>query len=181
MNYIEEFFCANPELKLNKFLKKENIQLTESKLGPGLYIIFCERQNKIYLGQSENICRRLGDHRHTLNKNYHDCVELQNDWNRFGSKYKDIFYASISETSINLNMSETSIRRKLKDLNQKEFEYINSSELEPQLVNIEKAKPVYVNGVYYRSERYASEKTGIIRRTLRRHLQSNNHDYCYYA
>jgi hypothetical protein len=76
---------------------------------------------------------------------------------------------------------KTSIRRKLKDLNQKVFEYINSSELQPQLVNIEKAKPVYVNGVYYRSKRYVSKKTGITRRTLRRHLQSNKHDYCYYA
>lgn len=73
-------------------------------------------------------------------------------------------------------MSETSIRRKLKDLNQKKFEYINSSEFQSQLVNIEKAKPAYFNGVYYRSERYASEKIGITRRTLRRHLQSNKHN-----
>jgi hypothetical protein len=52
--------------------------------------------------------------------------------------------------------------------------------MEPTIY-IEKAKPVYVNGVYYRSERYASEQTGIHRSTLRRHLKSNKHDYCYYS
>ena len=51
----------------------------------------------------------------------------------------------------------------------------------PILPNLEKAKPVYVHGVYYRSERFASQKTKINRRTLRRHLQSEKHKYCYYA
>lgn len=96
-------------------------------------------------------------------------------------KYKNTFYPSISEASINLKLSETSIRRKLKISNNKEFEYVNKSEWSPQLLNIEKAKSLYINGVYYRNERYASEQTGINRRTLRRHLNSTKYDYCYYA
>lgn len=250
MNYafdFEGFIYKKPRLKLSQFLKKEKIplcpllllgqkkskgrRLTEIKQGPGIYIIFCKLKQKIYLGQSRNICSRLGHHWHTLNNNCHDCIELQKDWNALkleqfvfvclcvgsewedekkrkklendlvkknlffynvGSikkqedkykkaiKYKSIFYSSISEALIHLNIAETSMGRKLKDPNEKEFEYVDSSKWNPQLVNIEKSKPVYINGVYYRSERYASQQTGINRSTLRRHLQSNKHDYCYY-
>lgn len=90
-------------------------------------------------------------------------------------------YKSISQAANNLTISETSIRRKLKNSDEKDWEYVSSLEYNPKLLNSEKAKPVYVNGVYYRSERYASIKTGISRRTLKRHLESDKHDYCYYV
>jgi GIY-YIG catalytic domain len=188
MNYVfdfEGFIYKNPKLKLSKFLKKEKIPLTEIKQGPAVYIIFCKLKQKVYLGQSGNIYRRLGDHWHTLNNNCHDCIELQKDWNALGSegfvfaclcvgskwedekkrkklendlveknnffynvglikkqegkykkaiKYKSIFYSSISEASIHLNIAETSIRRKLKDPNEKEFEYVDSSKWNPQYI-----------------------------------------------
>ena len=92
---FEEFINKNPKLKLSQFLKKEKIELTEIKQGPGLYLIFCKVKKKIYLGQSSNICRRLGDHWHTLNNNCHDCVELQNDWLELGSQNFSFFYLCV--------------------------------------------------------------------------------------
>ena len=228
-----QFINKNPELQLSQFLKKKKIPLTEIKQGPGLYIIFCKPKQKVYIGQSINICRRLGHHWHTLNNHCHDCTQLQTDWNRFGSdefffyclcvgvkwkdeqirkklendlltdnstffynvgvikknkdyykkafKYKDCLYTSIRQASNHLEISETTIRRKLKDSNEKDWKYVSSLEYTPKLVNSERANPVSVHGIYYRSERYVSIQTGISRRTLKRHLESDKHDYCYYA
>ena len=54
---------------------------------PGLYKITCLKNNKIYIGQSENILGRLGRHSENLEKNRHDCQELQNDFNCYGKAY----------------------------------------------------------------------------------------------
>ena len=66
-------------------------------------------------------------------------------------KYNDFFYPSISQAANTLHISETSIRIKLKDSNEKDWEYVSLVEYRPKLLNSEKAKPVYVNDVYYRS------------------------------
>lgn len=182
MDYLKEFLYKNPQFKLNQFLETNILQLNEIIQGPGLYIIFCKSKQKLYIGQSENICRRVGDHWHMLNNNCHDCIQLQKNYNQIGSedflfyclcvgpewqdetirkklennlveknssfyniglikkskdiyqkaiKYKGIFYSSISEASNKLNISETSIRRKLKDLNEKNWQHIDSSEYTP--------------------------------------------------
>ncbi len=52
---MKNLFVKNLELKLSKFLKKQNIQLNEIKQEPGLYISFCKSKQKIYIGQSMNI------------------------------------------------------------------------------------------------------------------------------
>ena len=53
---------------------------------PGLYKITCLKNKKVYIGQSENILGRLGRHTENLEKNRHDCQELQNDFNFYGKK-----------------------------------------------------------------------------------------------
>ena len=90
---------------------------------------------------------------------FYNIGNLKKDENNYKKaiKYRNKEYLSICEASTDLNISETSIRRKLKNVNEPEFEYIDCSKQNRQLVNIEKAKPVYVNGIYYRSERYASK------------------------
>lgn len=54
---------------------------------PGLYLITCLKNGKVYIGKSSNILSRLGRHVDNLENNRHDCLELQNYFNRFGKKY----------------------------------------------------------------------------------------------
>ena len=54
---------------------------------PGLYKITCLTNQKIYIGESENVLSRLGRHVESLEKKRHDCVELQTDFNLYGKKY----------------------------------------------------------------------------------------------
>nr|AOC61479.1 putative GIY-YIG homing endonuclease [Rhexinema sarcinoideum] len=53
---------------------------------PGLYKITCLKNQKVYIGQSENILGRLGRHTESLEKNRHDCQELQKDFNFYGKE-----------------------------------------------------------------------------------------------
>lgn len=108
--YLTHFINKNLELKLSQFLKEQKIQLTEIKQRPGLYIIFCKPKQKIYIGQSRNICRRLGDHCRTLNKNCHDCTQLQTDWNQFGSDESLFSYLCVG-----LEWKDEQIRKKLEN------------------------------------------------------------------
>jgi hypothetical protein len=55
-------------------------------MGPGLYIILCLKTDKIYVGESSNICGRLSTHWLSLNNHIHDCIELQSDWITFGQE-----------------------------------------------------------------------------------------------
>nr|YP_009184857.1 putative GIY-YIG homing endonuclease [Jenufa minuta]ALO63010.1 putative GIY-YIG homing endonuclease [Jenufa minuta] len=57
-----------------------------SLFNPGLYKITCLKNNKIYIGISLNVLSRLGRHTDNLEKNRHDCFELQQDFNQFGKK-----------------------------------------------------------------------------------------------
>ena len=56
------------------------------------------------------------------------------------------------------------------------MEYVSSLKYNPELLNSQKAKPVYINVIYYRSEQYISIKIGIPRRTLKRHLESDKYN-----
>ncbi len=52
----------------------------------GVYKITCLINDKIYIGSSNNIKKRWKVHKNELNKNNHDNMFLQRDWNRFGEK-----------------------------------------------------------------------------------------------
>lgn len=52
----------------------------------GIYYIKCLLSNKLYIGSSLNINRRLSAHKTALNKNRHSNSYLQNSWNKHGSK-----------------------------------------------------------------------------------------------
>lgn len=40
----------------------------------------------MYIGETEELLARLGQHSASLKQNKHDCRELQEDWNQFGKK-----------------------------------------------------------------------------------------------
>lgn len=208
-------------------------QFQQMKNGPGIYIIHCRPKNKIYIGESANLLRRLGGHWHLLNVNRNDCHELQNDWNLHGStsfdfialsvgsqwrnesarkkvenelvlKNKDCVYnvspepkgrrdkflrpvrfqnqsfASINEASRITNTPRTTLARKAHHC-EDGWQFIEQNSEEKQVVHLNSAKPVIVNGVLYRSVRQAAAETQIHRTTLMRHLKETTQTYCYYV
>lgn len=52
----------------------------------GIYIISNIKSKKVYIGQSQNIRKRLYDHRFKLNAEYHCNPHLQASWNKYGEK-----------------------------------------------------------------------------------------------
>lgn len=50
----------------------------------GIYKIECIANNKVYIGQSINIKKRLYDHKTRLRKGTHKNKHLQNAWNKYG-------------------------------------------------------------------------------------------------
>lgn len=50
----------------------------------GIYKITCVPTQKIYIGQSQNICKRWYQHTYTLNTNQHRNSYLQRAWNKYG-------------------------------------------------------------------------------------------------
>ncbi len=57
------------------------------KQNPGIYMIKCLKNQKIYIGSSINIERRWEGHKSLLRKNKHHSVYLQNSWNIYGAEY----------------------------------------------------------------------------------------------
>lgn len=52
----------------------------------GIYLIRCNSENKIYIGQSKNIKKRYNGHIEKLRKNTHPNIYLQNAFNHYGEK-----------------------------------------------------------------------------------------------
>ena len=56
---------------------------------PGIYQIVCEKTQHIYIGQTQSILERFGKHLSSLNDGTHDCLKLQDDWNKhFSSNFR---------------------------------------------------------------------------------------------
>ena len=54
---------------------------------PGLYKITCIPISKQYIGQSENVLKRLGENADQLEKGKHrDCPAMQNDFKKYRKK-----------------------------------------------------------------------------------------------
>lgn len=55
------------------------------KEGTGIYGIFCEENNKIYIGHANDIESRFTQHRKKLKNNIHINQHLQSAWNKYGA------------------------------------------------------------------------------------------------
>jgi group I intron endonuclease len=51
---------------------------------PGVYLIFCLGSQKVYVGQSTSVKRRITDHQGKLKSNRHKNLHLQNAYNKYG-------------------------------------------------------------------------------------------------
>jgi predicted GIY-YIG superfamily endonuclease len=50
---------------------------------PHIYQIKCKVNGKKYFGEASNLLERIANHFSSLNANFHDCQELQNNWNLY--------------------------------------------------------------------------------------------------
>ncbi|MBO1264500.1 GIY-YIG nuclease family protein [Proteiniclasticum sp. SCR006] len=106
MNYVKE-----PEMNASRDFseiychvsaeKFGDIRKIESKRGwsdyqiiSGIYLIACLSDKKVYIGQSNDINKRIGIHYRELKKNTHHNILLQRAFNKYG---KDSFYFATLE------------------------------------------------------------------------------------
>ena len=82
----------------------------------GIYCIKNTVNNKVYIGQSNNIEKRFYEHKRTLVNNNHRNIYLQRAWNKYG---KDNFMFNIVEkyTELELNDKEVYYIKKFKSDN----------------------------------------------------------------
>jgi group I intron endonuclease len=64
----------------------------------GLYAIVNIKNNMAYVGSSNDIKRRIKEHKTFLNKNKHHCHYLQNAWNKYSSDLFDIRQIATTDT-----------------------------------------------------------------------------------
>lgn len=53
----------------------------------GIYGIVCDKNKRVYIGQSVDIVTRTRKHKETLRRNSHHNYLLQRSWNKYGEKY----------------------------------------------------------------------------------------------
>lgn len=155
--------------------KKKKTMDVSAIFQPGLYKITCLKNQKIYIGQSENILGRLGRHTENLEKNRHDCQELQKDFNFYGKEYftfeafKDFYGADFTKLAIRENCEQRLIQQ------------ANSLLLynkPPIILTQYFAQKVKIKGKLYSSLRKAAQSLKKSRTNIsRKCLDSKNDDY----
>lgn len=112
---------------------------------------------------------------------YND-VQFKNSLPKFKRKlkFKDKVYPSIAAAAKENEISETHLKRLIK--NSEQSGWVEIFEKNSDYVGSETSRPVMVHNIVYRSVRQASIKTGIHKRTLIKHLNSSNekYNYCFY-
>lgn len=72
---LYKFGCENPSYTIQEAIEKyKNIS--------GVYYLINSVNRRIYIGSSEDIGYRIKYHLGRLQNNHHQCIELQNDWNK---------------------------------------------------------------------------------------------------
>jgi len=95
----------NPDSQDNPVLTLSEV--TFPKL-PGIYQISCQKNSKIYIGQSRNLQQRISTHRSKLRRNFHDNPTLQSDFNLYGENF---FNASILFVGLEWENQEKRIKK----------------------------------------------------------------------
>nr|AIT94654.1 putative GIY-YIG homing endonuclease [Chlorosarcina brevispinosa] len=71
--------------------------LFPSSLKSGLYVITCQRLDKHYVGQSENVTARLNAHKTKLKRGCHESSVLQEDFQKYGENgflFQKLFFGA---------------------------------------------------------------------------------------
>lgn len=98
---IEEYHIGdyNYDLNIGRNMKRRG----REKIS-GVYIIRNIRNGKTYIGISENVMKRFGEHRCELRGGYHHSQKLQEDWNLYPKE--DFIFEIIEEVTGEKNLEE---------------------------------------------------------------------------
>lgn len=140
---------------------------------PGLYKITCLKNKKVYIGMSSNVLSRLGRHSDNLEKQRHDCFELQSDFNRYGKNFFEF------------EMLNEGFKKNIEYLKQKELSLIKSmpknllyNSLKPSIART--ARCVKINNQTYSSLTQAARCLNESRTHLTRKCNDKkNLNYCF--
>lgn len=72
----------------------------------GIYQITCLKNKKIYIGQTSSILERAGGHAKALRLKTHESRDLQEDWDKYGSKKFTFQIVEIIKNASNLELKE---------------------------------------------------------------------------
>jgi len=161
---IEGFELACEQVNITRYMQ------------PGLYEIVCLRNNKIYIGETENLISRLGYHAASLKQNRNHCVELQNDWNLYGAKefeFNILFLGSKWESSQVRLKKENELIDRFSKIGQNNFTLYNSNKVNNFTFNYR--KPIKIDGIIYSSVAEAGRQLPLSATTIRRRLRDSKY------
>jgi hypothetical protein len=164
---------------------------------PGIYMIYCIKNDWRYYGESSNVSSRLASHKSLLNRQIHPNKNLQKDWNFYGFQYFDFIVLYMGE-----KWTESYIRRgketKLIILDRNQCYNIlenasrpgelnpfwkkhHSPETKKKISIALKNRPndllgrkVSIQGIEYPSIAEASRQTNIARKTIKKKIEDKN-------
>ena len=134
----------------------------------GIYQITCLKVNKKYIGESQNILERLGKHTSTLNRQTHDCLSLQNDWNKYGKEQFKIQILFIGKKWEDLEKRKNMQDSIIEQLPLIERYNLPSNEQIYQQV-------IEIDSVQYNSIAQAAQSQELSETTIRRRLNSTEY------
>jgi hypothetical protein len=206
----EEFEQQNPDQKNlseddNSLLELDNPVLNQllPRKQPGVYMLYCTKNDKRYYGQTSNISARLNSHRAYLKDNIHPCRELQADWNTYGEtsvlfiplvmgeecndrKNRLKKEAGLIEANFDKCYNKYSSASRPGEQNPF-FGKKHSQETKDAIGSALRGRPkillgksIKLDGVYYPSIAEASRATSFARKTIRAWANDPNNPRCYF-
>ncbi len=151
-------------------MKLEDLDV-DKLITPGIYEIQCISKKKVYIGETEELLARLGQHSASLKQNKHDCRELQEDWNQFGKKnftFKVICFGNAYSSQIMRRKEEKSV---IKQKLAQSFLLYNIDKSTSFTRNYQ--RKIEINGKIYSTitEAATDPNLGISETTIRRRLR----------
>lgn len=166
--FLFYFMSTNKETDFNF----SNTGFTFSNLAelvqPGLYMIKCLENGRMYIGQTQNLLERLGKHSATLIKQNADCADLQEDWQKYGQSSFEIQLLAIGERYATAAARISEEQTLIKNAVDQGLPLYNQLTQRTGKRNIR--QPVKIKGVTYYSINEAIRELNIPNTTLRRYL-----------
>lgn len=198
---VKKYFLQSKILKRNCLKKKNEDNSVPNRIlprkQPGIYMIYCLKNDWRYYGESNNVSSRLASHKSLLNRKIHPNRNLQKDWDLYGFDFFEFIILYMGERWIKqyirrgketeliildrnqcYNILEDSSRPG--ELNPF-WKRTHTPETKRKISQALKNRPndllgrkVSVKGVEYPSIAEASRKTNIARKTIRKKIKDKN-------
>lgn len=203
---VDNYFLQSRYLKLNCLKKNNQDNSVPNRIlprkQPGIYMVYCIKNDWRYYGESSNISGRLASHKSLLNKKIHPNKNLQKDWDLYGSdffefiilymgkRWTESYIRRGKETELIIldrnqcyNILEDTSRSRPGDLNPF-WKKLHTPETKKKISEALKNRPndllgrkVSIRGIEYPSIAEASRQTNIARKTIRKKIEDKSEEF----